>query len=738
MLKYVKKQIGELLETLEEARQEAITAIRDADSARLINILADVQEAAVAIGDRIEEAEGLKIGDEDAGANEHSEVQVCSRHIDANAPAAEIISILEQYCEFLWRITQERDAGRQQALIEEAWALLGNAERKLEQIPEQMAAVFMPYKASMWDSMESIWMAACADPDCVPFVVPIPYFDLKNGEITERHYEGGLLPDYVPVIHYNDFPLEELHPEAIFLHNPFDDCNTVTSVLPQFYSGELKKVADRLIYIPYFVTGEAVFRTHRYLPSYENMDFIVTQCEKTIESFSAELPREKFLPFGTPIADRVLRLEREKPEIPEEWKPQLKNGQDFGGDKVVMLNASITMMMGQRERFLDKLEYIIETAGQREGITLVWRPHPLLAATAKSMGEKYVERLAFLEDKFLREKIGVLDKTPDVGVTVALCDAYLGEISSSVVHMFGIAGKPRFYINLQIPEEVYDGRTGGAGGGDADREKSGTGNAEPDWHQDEENKKSDYYRDEENKKPVRYRSEENAGADRYRNEENTEPDWHRDEGNTEPDWYQDKGSRMAVSAMCQSGDKEYFVLDNMGWILEKDAGTDSGYMPLVRIPGWEIVRGRAYRRVEVKEGCIWLYPENAQGTFIYDIKCGRMRKIFGREENEGFGTEDRDAADKRVADWTFIEPDEKCISIIRAERFRRGNPGHVWYEGEQSRLDDYFRFLETTDREDLKGSLGAYPLWIANLDGSCGEKVLQAVKASCFQVGRES
>ncbi len=695
MLKYIKKQISELLQTLTEAEQEIQAVIRQDDEAGLMNILADAQDAAVAIGGRIEEAEGIgtqaaiSIGEADgadaqaairaeeadgAGAQaaistgeaDGADAQAAIRaeepdgagaqavtgtesvNPDGN-PAAGIIQQLEQYCEFLWKVTQTQEPETRLELVDSAWKLLRSVGQRLEEMPEQMAVVFMPYKASMWDSMESVWLAACEDPDCVPYVVPIPYFDLKDGEMTARHYEGGLFPNYVQVTHYSDFSLEELHPEAIFVHNPFDGNNTVTSVLPQFYSGELKKVTDRLVYIPYYITGEAVYRTHRYLPAYENMDFIVTQCEKTIDSFSTDLPRAKFLPFGSPIADRVLRLEREKPEIPEEWKPQLKNGKDFGGNRVVMLNASITMMMGQRKRFLDKIEYLIELIRRQKGISVVWRPHPLLAATAKNMGEEYAERLAFLEDKFLKEKIGVLDKTPDVGITVALCDAYLGETSSSVLHMFGIARKPRFYINTQIPDDT--------------------------------------------------------GADRQEDE-----------------------NRVSVSAWCKAGGREYYVLDEYGWVVVKEPGTDNRYLPLVRIPGREIVRGRAYRRIEVNDGCIWVYPENAEGIFIYDTRSGGMRKIFRKDENGDFGTEVSSSSD-----LDSIEVDEQCISMLRAEKFKWGNLDHIWYEGKDSRLEDYIRFLRTAEAEELKGTPGPYLQWIANLDGSCGEKVLQAVKESCFQ-----
>ena len=42
--------------------------------------------------------------------------------------------------------------------------------------------VFMPYKASMWDSLESIWMAADKDERCEALVVPITYYELDNNQ----------------------------------------------------------------------------------------------------------------------------------------------------------------------------------------------------------------------------------------------------------------------------------------------------------------------------------------------------------------------------------------------------------------------------------------------------------------------------------------------------------------------------------------------------------------------------
>ena len=47
--------------------------------------------------------------------------------------------------------------------------------------------VFLPYKASMWDSLESIWRAAYEDREhCNAYVIPIPYADRNpDGSVKE-------------------------------------------------------------------------------------------------------------------------------------------------------------------------------------------------------------------------------------------------------------------------------------------------------------------------------------------------------------------------------------------------------------------------------------------------------------------------------------------------------------------------------------------------------------------------
>ena len=79
----------------------------------------------------------------------------------------------------------------------------------------------MPYKDSMWDSLESVWQAAYADKEhCNAYVVPIPYADRKpDMTVAEWHCEADIFPDYVPVLDWQEYTLDklrEMQPDVIF------------------------------------------------------------------------------------------------------------------------------------------------------------------------------------------------------------------------------------------------------------------------------------------------------------------------------------------------------------------------------------------------------------------------------------------------------------------------------------------------------------------------------------------
>ncbi len=308
--------------------------------------------------------------------------------------------------------------------------------------------VFLPYKASMWDSLESIWMAAEADAEhCRTMVIPIPYVERDaEGNVVAWHNDRDLFPDNVPVIDNRTVDLAALHPDAIFIHNPYDDHNTSTSIDPAYYSACLSQITDMLVYVPYYVTSGGMGEAQRDLPAYQHATVIIAQSEYG-QKYYATPYQDKLLPLGSPKLDKVVRLCANPPLPPEAWQSRM------AGRTVYFYNTSINGMLADTERFLQKMAYVFRCFRGREDACLLWRPHPLLETTLRSLRPECWEAYQHLKQEFLKEKEGIYDTTPDIEASIALSDVYLGDSSTSVTALFGAAGKPLFILNNLLVHE---------------------------------------------------------------------------------------------------------------------------------------------------------------------------------------------------------------------------------------------------------------------------------------------
>jgi len=81
---------------------------------------------------------------------------------------------------------------------------------------------FLSCKASMSDSIELIYLAAKADPDCDAYWIPVPYFDRNpDGSHGDVHYEGaGFYGKNIECTNWRKYDIEAWHPDVIFTFNP--------------------------------------------------------------------------------------------------------------------------------------------------------------------------------------------------------------------------------------------------------------------------------------------------------------------------------------------------------------------------------------------------------------------------------------------------------------------------------------------------------------------------------------
>ena len=82
-------------------------------------------------------------------------------------------------------------------------------------------------------------------------------------------------------------------------------------------------------------------------------------------------------------------------------------------------------------------------------MALLWRPHPLIEATIKSVRPRLGEEYKEIVDGYRSEGWGIYDDSPDLDRAVALCDAYYGD-PSSVVQLCQKAGVPVMIQNVDI------------------------------------------------------------------------------------------------------------------------------------------------------------------------------------------------------------------------------------------------------------------------------------------------
>ena len=317
--------------------------------------------------------------------------------------------------------------------------------------------VFLPYQASMWDSLESVWKAANEDKEhCNAYVIPIPYASLTpEHTAAEWHCERGLFPEYVPTLDWQTVDLEEMHPDVIFIHNPYDECNHVTSVESRYYSRNLKKCTDKLVYIPYSVeeeiqpgneASENAIEHRVLLPVFFNADLIIAQSEEMRQAWINILMRrtnkkdrnyweKRILGLGSPKIDKVLTSKKEDFDMPEQWKKLIKN------KKVILYITSIGPMLQNADKVCDKLRYIFDTFRNRDDVVLWWRPHPLMRATFHSMRSQYEAEYLSLEKMYIEECWGIYDDSTDLHRAICWSDAYYGDYSS-VMMLYGETRKP--------------------------------------------------------------------------------------------------------------------------------------------------------------------------------------------------------------------------------------------------------------------------------------------------------
>lgn len=437
MSRALRKKLFSIADLLEKANKvlEKKLFVPMVDEQAVIQLVTDCQDSAISMGEQIEKLYG---------------------------EGTASVGILEQYCENLYLLTVSmQDVTKKREL----YNTLNKQLKKLRSVMnsellDRLEVVFFPYKASMWDSLESVYLAAKEDENCDAYCVPIPYFDRnEDGSLGQMHYEGNEYPDNIEVTDWQIYDLAERRPDVIYIHNPYDEWNLVTCVHPNYFAKNLKKYTDKLVYIPYFVLNEIEpdnqaaiddMKHFVWTPGVIYADRVILQSDKMKQIYVNEFIKaakesgfsgdfvnrkkleEKFLGTGSPKFDRVENTRKEDLEIPEKWM-QIIQKPDGSLKKVILYNNSLSALLQEGKKMIAKMQNIFCVFKEhKDEIALLWRPHPLIQTTISSMRPELWEEYKELVNQYQEEGWGIYDDTPELDRAIVLSDAYYGNRSSVV------------------------------------------------------------------------------------------------------------------------------------------------------------------------------------------------------------------------------------------------------------------------------------------------------------------
>lgn len=185
-------------------------------------------------------------------------------------------------------------------LLSEAYIMLLNAsqeevsaEKVIEQLEkaasfardkvdiDKMEVVFFCPKASMSESLRDIYLDIKKYDTCDVYFVPVPYYDRnQDGSLGMMHYEAaGYYSDEFILTDWRTYDAEKQHPDIVFIADPYDEFNNMTTVHSDFYASHLKELADMLVYVHHGSSDEIADRDLNRLPGILLSDKVVVQSE---------------------------------------------------------------------------------------------------------------------------------------------------------------------------------------------------------------------------------------------------------------------------------------------------------------------------------------------------------------------------------------------------------------------------------------------------------------------------
>lgn len=194
---------------------------------------------------------------------------------------SEIVRQLEQYCEELYCLYQQYQAEKNEINLSDTMQEIGREWN--QNVRSKETVLFLISHLREWENVRLLWNEKVNSPESMLYLVILPYYDKDyDGSLVKWHTEDAIgfaesagMDDsrILDVKQITAEYLELLHPEQIYIQNPYDEWNPNISIPPLFYAANIRKYTDELIYLSPYGEGKLYGKASR---EYRNMQYYVT------------------------------------------------------------------------------------------------------------------------------------------------------------------------------------------------------------------------------------------------------------------------------------------------------------------------------------------------------------------------------------------------------------------------------------------------------------------------------
>lgn len=306
---------------------------------------------------------------------------------------------------------------------------------------KQEEVLFIVYRPEWWGCFDSLCRQECSRTNVTCHVMLIPRYDrdliTKKVNPAAKHFCPEMLTELPPEVivedYRNFFPKQRF--DRIYIHNPYDNTNAMDSA---YYSGNLKALTDRLIYVPHLLYMGGLPETMKCCKAYQNVDAIFLSDERVRYTLEQEY-EDKVELVSDGITDYLERLNVKKNE---------NATTDKDGKRRLLYCVSFDDLFYGTEKQIRKMWDIFHCMEERKDIVFVFRPDEDIPSRAYELDPEIYRQYRELVAYFKERNIGIYDETPDPYRAAVEADGIM-TAGHPLSAMFSVQGKPVLYVDRE-------------------------------------------------------------------------------------------------------------------------------------------------------------------------------------------------------------------------------------------------------------------------------------------------